>query len=130
VTCHAYLLEGLFTQGSRPGRTVGDLFGGILEIDSPDWSNGIRYHVFDARPDARPDTEFERTGIRPTFNLRDSGPCVVKRSPRLYGARSEIWYRKETKWRVDTSVLSLRHTNQAIWTAVWFVFYDTGASVP
>ena len=54
-------------------------------------------------------------------------PCVVKKTPLLYGARSEIWYRKETKWRVDTSVLSLRHTNQAIWTAVGFVFYDTGA---
>jgi hypothetical protein len=35
-----------------------------------------------------------------------------------------------TKWRVDTSVLSLRHTNQAIWTAVWLFFYDTGAQVP
>jgi hypothetical protein len=34
-----------------------------------------------------------------------------------------------TKWRVDTIVLSLRHTEHAIWTAVWFVFHDTGARV-
>jgi len=56
LTCHAYLLEieGLFTQGLRPGRTVGESVGGILEIDSSDWSNGIRYHIIDTRPD----TEF------------------------------------------------------------------------
>jgi len=56
VTCHPYLLEteGLFTQGWRPGRTVGESVGGIFEMDSSDWSNGIRYHTFDTRPD----TEF------------------------------------------------------------------------
>ena len=50
------LLEigGLLTQGSRPGRTVGESVGGIFEMDSSDWSNGIRYHTFDTRPD----TEF------------------------------------------------------------------------
>jgi hypothetical protein len=44
VTSHAYLLEtdGLFTQGSRPGRTLGESVGGIFEMDSSDWSNGIR----------------------------------------------------------------------------------------
>jgi hypothetical protein len=26
--------------------------------------------------------------------LRDSGPCIVRKSPFLYGARSEIWYRQ------------------------------------
>jgi len=38
VTGHAYLLEieGLFTQGSRPGRTFGESVGGILEMDSSD----------------------------------------------------------------------------------------------
>jgi len=53
VTCHPYLLEieGLFTQGWRPGRTVGESVGGIFEMDSSDWSNGIRYHTFDTRPD-------------------------------------------------------------------------------
>jgi len=57
VTCHAYLLEieGLFTQGSRPGRTVGEWVGGIIEMDSSDWSNGIRYHTFETRSD----TEFK-----------------------------------------------------------------------
>jgi len=39
VTCHPYLLEieGLFTQGWRPGRTVGESVDGILEMDSSDW---------------------------------------------------------------------------------------------
>ena len=57
TTSPSYLLEteGLFTQGSRPGRTVGESVGGILEMYSSDWSNGIRYHVFDTRPD----TEFK-----------------------------------------------------------------------
>ena len=55
-TCPSYLLEidGLLTQGWRPGRTFGESVGGILEMDSSDWSNGIRHHVFDTRPD----TEF------------------------------------------------------------------------
>jgi len=57
VTGHPYLLEidGLFTQGPRPGRTFGESVGGILEMDSSDWSNRIRYHTFDTRSDA----EFE-----------------------------------------------------------------------
>ena len=57
VTGHAYLLEiaGLFTPGSRPGRTVGESVGEILELDSSAWSNGIRYHIIDTRPD----TEFK-----------------------------------------------------------------------
>ena len=56
VTCHPYHLEieGLFTQGWRPGWTVGESVGGIFEVESSDWSNGIRYHTFDTRPD----TEF------------------------------------------------------------------------
>jgi len=64
VTCDAYLLkiEGLFTQGSRPDRTVGESVGGILELDSSDWSNGIRYHIIDTRPD----TEFKANGARLT----------------------------------------------------------------
>jgi hypothetical protein len=49
-------IEGLFTQGSQPGRTIGESVGVILEMDSSDWSNGIRYHIIDTRPD----TEFER----------------------------------------------------------------------
>jgi len=54
--CPFYLLEieGLLTQGSRPGRTFGESVGGILEMDSSDWSSGIRHHVFDTRSD----TEF------------------------------------------------------------------------
>ena len=56
MTSHAEVLEieGLFTQGSRPGRTFGESVGGMFEMDSSDWLNGIRYHIFDTRPD----TEF------------------------------------------------------------------------
>jgi len=57
MTCHPYLLEivGLFTQGHKPGRTVDESVGGILEMDSSDWSNGIQHHIFYTRPD----TEFK-----------------------------------------------------------------------
>jgi hypothetical protein len=34
---------------------VGQSVGGIFEMDSSDWSNGIRHHIFDTRPD----TEFK-----------------------------------------------------------------------
>ena len=56
-TCPFYLLEieGLLTQGSRPGRTFGESVGGVLEMDSSDWSSGIRHHVFVTRSD----TEFK-----------------------------------------------------------------------
>jgi hypothetical protein len=56
VTCYPYVLEieELFTQGWRPGQTVGESVGGILEMDSSDWSNGSLYHTIDTRPD----TEF------------------------------------------------------------------------
>ena len=33
----------------------GESVGVIFEMDSSDWSNGIRYHIFDTRPD----TEFK-----------------------------------------------------------------------
>ena len=59
---NAYLLEieGLFTHGSRPGWTVGESVGGIFQMDISDWSNGIRYHIFDTRPD----TEFKSRVLR------------------------------------------------------------------
>jgi hypothetical protein len=62
VTSHPYVLEseGLFTQGWLPGRTVGKSVGGILEMDSSDWSNRIRYHTVDTRPD----TEFNAALLR------------------------------------------------------------------
>ena len=49
VTGDADLLEidGLFTQRSRTGRTVGESVGGLFETGSSDWSNGIRYHILD-----------------------------------------------------------------------------------
>jgi hypothetical protein len=58
VTRNACLLEteGLFTQGWQPpGWTFGESVGGIYEMGSSDWSNGIRYHIFVTRPD----TEFK-----------------------------------------------------------------------
>jgi hypothetical protein len=47
VTGHAYLLEieGLLAQASRHGRTVGETVGGMFDMDSSDWSNGIRYQT-------------------------------------------------------------------------------------
>ena len=53
--CHPYLLEiefieCLFTEGWRPGRTVGESVGGILEMDSSDGSNGIRCHIIEPDP--------------------------------------------------------------------------------
>jgi len=49
VTRDAYLLqlEGLFPQGSRPGRTFGKSVGGMFEMYNSDWSNGIRYQNCD-----------------------------------------------------------------------------------
>jgi len=43
MTSHAYLLviEGLCTQGWRPGWTVGESVGGIPKVDSSDRSNGL-----------------------------------------------------------------------------------------
>jgi len=49
VTGNADLLEieGLLTQGSPPGRTFGESVGGIFVMGCSDWSNGIRYHIFE-----------------------------------------------------------------------------------
>jgi len=51
VTVHTEILEteGLFTQGSRPGWTVGESVGGTFEMDRSDGSNGIRYHFLHIR---------------------------------------------------------------------------------
>jgi len=51
VTGLPYLLEveGLDTQGSQPGRALGESVPVILEMDSYHWSKGIRYHIFDTR---------------------------------------------------------------------------------
>ena len=67
MTSHAEILEieGLVTQGSRPGRTVGESVGGILETDSSDWSNGIRYHIFVTRSD----TEFKKLSCKSVASL-------------------------------------------------------------
>jgi len=80
----SYLLEieGLFTRGSRPGRTVGESVGGILEMDSSDWSNGIRYHTFGTRPD----TGFKKCGLNVcvgdvTGNIWRSPPVSARRPP-------------------------------------------------
>ena len=49
------MIDGQLTQGSRPGQTVGESVGGILETYSSDWWDRIRYHIVDTRPD----TEFK-----------------------------------------------------------------------
>ena len=38
VLFRVFEIEGLFTQGWRPGRTVSESVGGILEMSSSDWS--------------------------------------------------------------------------------------------
>jgi hypothetical protein len=37
-TLYLLVIEGIFTQGWRPGRAVGESVGGILEMDISDWS--------------------------------------------------------------------------------------------
>ena len=43
------------TQGWQPGRSFGEAVGGILAMDSSDWSNVIRHYTLDTRSD----TEFK-----------------------------------------------------------------------
>jgi len=52
----AYVLkiEGLFTQGWRPGRTSDESVNGIFEMGISDWMNGLQYHLIDNMSD----TEF------------------------------------------------------------------------
>jgi len=54
-------IEGQFTQGLSPGRALGESVGGIFEMNSSEWSNGIRYHTFGTRLD----TEFKHILSRP-----------------------------------------------------------------
>jgi hypothetical protein len=58
VTCDAHLLEieGVLTQGSRPGRTSGGLVDEVSEMDRSDWSCGIRHQQ---NLDTRSDTDFK-----------------------------------------------------------------------
>jgi len=53
------VIEGLFPQGLRPGRTVGESVDGIFTMDCSDLSKGICDHIIDTRPD----TEFKLNGI-------------------------------------------------------------------
>jgi len=74
MTSHAYLLEieGLITRGSRPGRASGESVGGIFEMDSSDWTNGLRYHTFDTS-DTIPSIP------DPTLRLRRG--CAIRHPP-------------------------------------------------
>jgi hypothetical protein len=56
VTNHIYLLaiEGLFTQGWRTGRTVGESIGGIREMDS---SGRAGFDTIHSRPDPTRSTD-------------------------------------------------------------------------
>ena len=59
--------------------------------------------------------------------LRDSGPLYGTQLPSVettFTRPNPV--RDVTNCRGNTSVLSLRHTKQAIWTAVWFVFTTQG----
>ena len=52
VTGDAELLEidGLSTQGSRPGQAFGESVGWFTEMHNSDWSDGIRYQIFRTKP--------------------------------------------------------------------------------
>jgi len=52
------------------------------EMDSSDWSNGIRYHTFDTRPDA----ELKQWG--PLRHIRSTGQPRCARSANLTHAPS------------------------------------------
>ena len=41
----------VYLQGSRCDQSVGESIGGISEMGSDHWSNGVRYQIFDTRPD-------------------------------------------------------------------------------
>jgi len=60
-------MEGLFDLGSRTGRTFGESVGGNFALVSSDWSNGVRYHNFDSRPDI----EFKLTNPLPKENANE-----------------------------------------------------------
>ena len=79
-TCPSYLLEigGLLTQGRRRRRTVGEPVGGILKMDSSDWSNRIRYHIFDTRLD----TEFKSQQSRNNRPGPAANPLVTSSAER------------------------------------------------
>jgi len=83
-SCPSYLLEieGLFTQGWRPGRTFGEV-GRILVMNSSDWSNVIRHRTLDTRSN----TEFKMGS--PSFEkpfcvhpLPARRPCPPPPAPR------------------------------------------------
>ena len=71
VMGNAFLLEteGLFTQGWRPGRNSGEPVGGMFELDSSDWTNGLRFDTIPSIPD-------------PTLSLTECAR-LYEHSPRL-----------------------------------------------
>jgi len=85
--------EGLFTTGLRPGRIVNESVGGILEMDSADWSNGIRYHVVDTRSD----TEFN-VAICPALvrGIFQSVLAVSTQVDKLCKAEYKRWVMQKT----------------------------------
>ena len=80
--------EGLFTQGSRPGRTFGESVGGILIMDSSDWSNefdtisSIPYPTLSSIIVVPPCDAYERTPAAPA-RRRTFGACSSVRHGRL-----------------------------------------------
>ena len=67
-------------------------------------------------------------GLRPCFEK--DGVLVVRSHVWKVLSRGRIRSAMSPNAAVDSRSLSLRHTKQAIWTSVWFVFYDTGGCVP
>jgi len=69
VTLFFSKIEGLLTHESRPGRISAGRRGQIFDLDCSDWSNGLRYHNFDTRPD----TEFNLNRL-----TISSKPCTLR----------------------------------------------------
>ena len=107
VTSHFYLLEidGLFTQRWRPVRTFGEAVGGILVMESSDWSNVIRHHTLDTGSDTEFKHKcFESRGDDMAGTIRQAlpggtgstagAPCWTRTSSH----RRWTWHPMRTRW--------------------------------
>ena len=88
LTCQVYLLEieGLFTRGSRRGRSSGNWVGEIFTLDSSERSNAPRYHNFDIKPD----TEL-KVPTGESRGCEGPGPC---RGQSWSKTALEVWARR------------------------------------
>jgi len=60
---------------------------------SSDWSNGIRYHIFDTRPDA----EFEDARVHLPNSMKVKGKTLPKTGPNNLSTYSSRWRRSSSE---------------------------------